>query len=331
MIDLLFVVLPETLLLDLAGPAETFRLANHWLQQRGQAPAFRLRYVGPEPDAPSSVGARLAGLEPLPTALAAPSWVVLLGLPGSDRDALARLKQPAPAWLHVRDWLASTVVPLLGARLPRPSDAPQAGVLTVCSGALLAADAGLLSGRRCTTHHDLLDAVCSWAPDALVSANRVFVVDGPVASSAGVTAGIDLALHLVACTCGEAAASAVARDMVVYLRRGPDDPQLSPLLAWRNHLHPAVHRVQDAVCERPAEHWSVEAMAAVAHVTPRHLSRLFREQTGISPRDYVEQVRWGLSQEALQRGASMQAASEHAGFTSTRQLRRARQRLARGA
>jgi transcriptional regulator GlxA family with amidase domain len=329
-IDLLFVMLPGTLLLDLAGPAEAFRLANRHAQQRGQAPAFRLRFVGPQPEADSSVGALLSGLEALPDRLDAPSWVVLMGLPGGAAEAAARSARPSLAWAATRQWLAQVVAPLLGAHLPAPADAAGAGLITVCSGGLLAADAGLLSGRRCTTHHELLAELGRMAPAAELCPNRVFVVDGAVASSAGITAGIDLALHLVARTCGDALAAAVARDMVVYLRRGPDDPELSPLLAWRNHLHPAVHRVQDAVCERPTHAWSADALAQVAHVTPRHLGRLFREQAGISPREYVERIRTALAHQALRQGATVQGASDLAGFSSTRQWRRARSRNAAG-
>ena len=326
MIDLLFVVLPETLLLDLAGPAEAFRLANQTLVQRGLEPVFRLRFVGPSAQAGSSVGVQLASLAPLPKDFGEPAWVLLLGLPGDEARALQRLRQPPAEWLAVRDWLAHSVAPRFGPALPTRGDAGRTGLLTICSGALLAADAGALCGRRCTTHHDLLDAVRRQAPDAQVQANRVFVVDGPVASSAGITAGIDLALHLVAQECGDAVAAAVARDMVVYLRRGPEDPQLSPMLAGRNHLHPAVHRVQDAVCEQPGQAWTLQAMADVAHVTPRHLGRSFKDQTGLSPREYVERIRFGLSQEARQRGASVERASAQAGFSSARQWRRARAR-----
>jgi transcriptional regulator GlxA family with amidase domain len=327
-IELLFVVLPETLLLDLAGPAEAFRLANRHLQLRGEPPAFRLRFIGPAPTVPSSVGASLAQLEPLPPAIEQPSWVVLLGLPGNGDDAARRVASPSPDWLAARHWLSQVIAPALADGLPRADEPGRAGLVTICSGALLAADAGLLAGRRCTTHHELLDELTTHAPGAQVAVNRVFVIDGPVASSAGITAGIDLALQLVARVHGDALAAAVARDMVVYLRRGQDDPQLSPLLAWRNHLHPAVHRVQDAVCERPTEAWTAEAMASVAHVTPRHLSRLFREHTGLSPRDYVEHIRVARAKEALERGASAARASEQAGFSSDRQWRRARARKA---
>ena len=120
--------------------------------------------------------------------------------------------------------------PLLAADTPHR-------LVTICSGALLAARAGLLGRRRCTTHHELLPPLRALAPQAQVIDNRVFVVDGPLASSAGITAGIDLALHLIAEECGEALAASVAEDMVVYLRRSPRDPELSPFLMHRRHLH----------------------------------------------------------------------------------------------
>jgi transcriptional regulator GlxA family with amidase domain len=195
---------------------------------------------------------------------------------------------------------------------------------TVCAGTLLAADAGLIGTRRCTTHHESLADLPRLAPAATVLANRVFVVDGPLASSAGITAGIDLALHLIARDAGEPLAAAVAQVMVVYLRRGPEDPQLSPLLAGRSHLHPAVHRVQDAVCEQPAAAWSLAAMARVAHVTPRHLGRLFTEHVGTTPHAYVGRVRTALAARAIQAGRPAKQALADAGIAGDRQWRRLR-------
>jgi transcriptional regulator GlxA family with amidase domain len=193
----------------------------------------------------------------------------------------------------------------------------------VCSGALLAADAGLLAGRQVTTHHELLDDLQALAPTARVQTNRVFVEDGAVLTSAGVTAGIDLALHGVAQVCGEVIAAAVAQVMVVFARRGVQAPQVSALLAHRDHLHPAVHRVQDAVCAAPAEPWDSPRMAAVAHVTERHLARLFRLHTGVSPRGYVEQVRAALAGQALAQGKTEREALALAGFSTARQMRQA--------
>jgi transcriptional regulator GlxA family with amidase domain len=321
-IDVLFLVLPETLLLDLAGPAEALRIANQQLAGRGLPPAFRLRYIGADTEAATSVGLTVAGLEPLPATLPPGAWVVLMGRPGL-RDTLPRIQRNG--WLPARQWLARVVAPALDdagrAASPRPHR-----LLTVCVGALLAADAGLVGRRQLTTHHELLGTLAALAPQAQVCGNRVFVVDGPLWSSAGITAGIDLALHCIGDVCGDAVAAAVAGTMVVFQRRGVDDPERSPLLAGRSHLHPGVHRVQNAVCERPRDAWDVPALAAVAHVTPRHLARLFKEHAGLSPRDYVEQVRRGLAEQALARGLSKTQALELAGFATDRQWRRARQR-----
>ena len=316
MIDVLFLVLPETLLLDLVGPAEALRLANQQLAARGQAPAFRLRYISAQPQASTSIGLQLADLEPLPATLPPGAWVVLLGRPGL-KETLPVLQRNG--WLGARDWLSAVVAPALAGPAPHR-------LLTVCVGTLLAADAGLLGRRQVTTHHEHLETLARLAPAAQVCANRVFVVDGPVWSSAGVTAGIDLALHCIGDVCGDAVAAAVAETMVVFQRRGSDDPQRSPLLDGRNHLHPAVHRVQNAVCEHPARDWDVPALAAVAHVTPRHLARLFKDHAGVSPRDYVERVRSGLAEQAIARGLSTTKAVEIAGFGTDRQFRRARAR-----
>ena len=317
MIDVLFIVLPDSLLLDLAGPAEAFRLANQALQRRGQPLAFRLRYAGPVADVLSSVGLQLTGIEPLPDQLAPATWTVLLGRPGNAPQVLRRQR----AWLATRQWLVQHMPAVLAAGAASPHR-----LLTVCVGALLAADAGLLAGRQCTSHHELLDDLARIAPSAQVLANRVWVQDGALLSSAGITAGIDLALHCIAQVCGAAVAANVAQVMVAAGRRGGMAPQQSPLLAWRDHLHPAVHRVQDAVTDQPGADWTATALAAVACVTPRHLARLFRCHIGLAPQDYVEQVRLALASQARQHGASSSQAAALAGFQSDRQWRRARQR-----
>jgi transcriptional regulator GlxA family with amidase domain len=315
-IDVLFLVLPQTLLLDVAGPAEAFRLANQVVAAGGAPAPFRLRFAGPDPEAGTTVGLTVAGLEALPARLERPTWIVVPGRPLAPRAGQR-------AWRETARWLGREAAQALAGD-------PRHRLVTICAGALLAAEAGLLAGRRCTTHHELLDTLRRCAPGAEVVANRVFVDDGPVASSAGITAGIDLALHLVAATLGDAVAARVAQAMVVYLRRSPQDEALSPMLAHRNHLHPAVHRVQDAVCADPARPWQAGDMARAGHVTPRHLHRLFTPHAGVTPLEYVQRIRVERARQALARGASVGQAAEQAGFGSDLALRRAWRRWVGG-
>lgn len=305
--QVLFVLQDDSLVLDWAGPAEALRLASLEIAAlKLDAAPFALRFAATSPEASGSVGIRLQALEPLPEALPEGSWVVLVG-----RTSAAEARQPhAPPELLA--WLARLAPGRPGLRL-----------VTVCSGALLAARAGLLEGRRATTHHQHLGDLARLAPGCTVLQDRVFVQDGEVFTSAGVTAGIDLALHLVAAHAGELVAARVAEQMAVALRRGPADPELSPLLAHRQHLNARLHRVQDALSAAPAEDWPLQRMAGLAATTPRTLNRLFSQHAGTSPQAYLRGVRLAVARRALEAGASVGAASAAAGFSTELQLRRA--------
>lgn len=307
-VDVHFVLLDDSLVLDWAGPAEALRIANQCLRARRQAPAFALHFVGPRPLARSSVGALVAQLGPLPDLGRAGrmQWLVLVGQPG-QRVALD--SEPARELLH---WLR-------GLRLREG----RVELICICAGAVIAAHAGLLAQHKATTHHHHLDELRQAAPGCEVLANRVFVLDAPVFSSAGVTCGIDLTLHRIAAHLGPALAAEVAQTLVVALRRGPQDPELSPFLHHRNHLHPVVHRVQDAVSQAPQDHWTVPRMAACGHTSARHLTRLFEEHAGVTPLAFLQRIRLALAQAALQGGRNVTQAAQLAGFASDTQLRRA--------
>lgn len=311
LIDVLFVIVRHSLLLDIAGPAEAFRLANQHRELRGQPPRFRLRFAGPVETPQTSVGLALGDLIPLPEQLSTPTWVVVVGQPTAHVTNVTPEIDLAAKWLHDR---------LHGALLD--PETPHR-LVTICSGTLLAARAGLLAKRRCTTHHELLHMLRALAPRAHVIENRVFVVDGPIASSAGITAGIDVALHLIAAECGEALAAEVAEDMVVYLRRSPRDTELSPFHMHRRHLHPTVHRVQDAIVSEPQRDWDMASLAGVGHAAERHLLRLFIDHAGISPLHYLRLIRLERARQSLEYGATVTRAAVVAGFGSDVQLRRA--------
>ena len=305
-IHVYFAILPGSLVLDWAGPAEALRIANQALVAQGKPERFVLHFVSPLPESVTSVGAVLTGLAALPANLAVPAWIVLVGLAGTRIDVGGT---EARALLH---WL----------RGQRPL-AGRLELITVCAGSVLAAHAGLLTGRRATTHHQHLEELAAADPGCEVVANRVFVADGAVYSSAGVTTGIDLLLHRLSDTCGPALAAQVAQAMVVALRRGPDDPEFSPFLHHRNHLHPALHRVQDAVTHQPQATWTVPLMAQLAHTSPRHLTRLFLEHAGIAPLQYLRRIRLATAEAALRSGQNVTQAALMAGFSSDTQLRRA--------
>jgi len=311
-IPVVTVLPPRALLLDLAGPMEVLRKAN--LEQADVA--FDVGYVGPRAAVGSSIGLALSGIAPLPDSLPDDAMVVLsgavdvpMGRNASDRAA------DGPLEAEIVDWLRRTIRP--GMRL-----------VTICSGALLAARAGLLDGHECTTHHGTVAELRRLAPAAVVRENRLYVEHDGRLTSAGVTAGIDLMLHVVAREAGHAVAIAVARYLVVYLRRGGADPQLSPWLEGRNHIHPAIHRAQDAVATDPAREWTVDALAKVAATSPRNLSRLFNEHTGMSVVDYVNRLRIALARELVAGSRlDMESVAAQAGFASARQFRRAWNRL----
>ena len=305
-IPVLVVLPPRALLLDLAGPVEVLRIAGA-VQDRV---AFDVTYAAPVATIGSSIGLGLSGAGPLPAAIAPGTLVLLPGAaerplgPEPDRAA------DAVAEAAIVDWLRGAI-------------GPGHLVATVCEGALLAARAGLLDGYACTTHHGSCARLTAAAPRATVLENRLFVQDRDRFSSAGVTAGVDLMLHLMAEWAGPAAAVAVARTLVVYMRRGPDDPQLSPWLEGRSHLHPVVHRAQDAVAADPARDWSPAILGKLAGASQRNLARLFRTQAGMTVTDAVNRARIALAQDLIARtDLDLERVAERAGFGSARHMRR---------
>ena len=300
-----YILLREnTLALDLIGPAEVLRYANRFAEKEARPAVFDLRYVSAESRIETSIGLNLTGFSALPKRLPPNAILLLMGCTGKDDDFSSPAAAVTVLWLrkHVK---------------------PTHRLLCICTGALLAGHAGLLDGRQCTTHHSHYDDLRKLAPRAQVLENRIFVEDGFTYTSAGVTAGIDLALHVVAQIIGHQSAAAIARTMVIYMRRTGTDPQLSPWLAFRNHLHPAIHRVQDAIVANPSADWTVAQLAHIACSSERHLTRLFREHTGTGVVDYLQRIRIGLARELLsQSELAIEHVAEKAGFNSTRQLRR---------
>jgi transcriptional regulator GlxA family with amidase domain len=164
-------------------------------------------------------------------------------------------------------------------------------VASVCSGAFLLAAAGLLDGRRATTHWAECEVLERAYPEVTVDPNAIYVQDGNVWTSAGVTAGIDLALALVADDHGRKAAATVARRLVVYLRRSGGQAQFSALLAAQSATDEPIRDVLAWLPDNLTADLSISGMAARAHLSERQFSRVFRSEVGITPAEHVEAVR----------------------------------------
>ncbi|MGW4946184.1 GlxA family transcriptional regulator [Actinoplanes sp. NPDC004185] len=204
------------------------------------------------------------------------------------------------------------------ARLSRRADR----TASICTGAFVLAAAGLLDGRRATTHWRHAGLLAAAYPRVQVTPDAIFVRDGAILTSAGVSAGIDLALAMVEADQGEEVARAVAQSLVVFLQRPGDQSQFSPSLALPRPRTTTLREVTDAVVADPAGEHSVPALAARAHVSARHLSRLFRDELGVSPAKYVESVRVDAAIRLLHAGHSVTAAAGRSGIGSPETLRR---------
>jgi len=281
-------------LLDVAGPAEVFGEANLL------GAAYRIALLSTTgADVTSSIGMRIA-VDGSAADQADPDTLLV---PGGDIY---------PRTAVTRDLAEATGD--LAARAGR--------VASVCSGAFVLGATGLLDGRRATTHWKIAGELATRHPKARIEPDAIYVRDGTMYTSAGVTAGIDLALALVEADHGPDISREVARSLVVYLQRAGGQSQFSAPLQGSPPRSPALRRVVDLVTADPAGDYSLAALAGRLNVSTRHLTRLFREELGTTPARYVESIRFDIAKSLLdQRHTATQAASL-AGFPSYESLRR---------
>jgi transcriptional regulator GlxA family with amidase domain len=195
-------------------------------------------------------------------------------------------------------------------------------IASVCAGAFALAAAGLLDGRQATTHWRHAATLADRFPAVTVDPDAIFVRDGHTYTSAGVTAGIDLALHLVEDDEGVALAREVARDMVVFLQRPGGQSQFSVAARTPRPQHDVLRGLLGEVAADPAADHSMSALARRGGLSPRHLTRLFQEQIGSTPATYVESVRLEAAQALLEAGETVTGAARRSGLGSDESLRR---------
>ncbi|TLY68058.1 MAG: GlxA family transcriptional regulator [Gammaproteobacteria bacterium] len=294
-----FLIFPRFQLLDAAGPIAAFEIAG-----RIRPGSYQLRVIAAVPGAvASSSGATLQA-----SALGWPGSVDTLIVAGGNgtRSALDCRR--------TRRFIQSC------ARRARR-------VASVCSGSFLLAGAGLLDGRTATTHWSCSEEFRQRFPRVRLDPDCIFVREGQLWTSAGITAGIDLSLALIGEDLGEAVARRTAQHLVVYHRRPGGQSQFSALL----EMEPSQGRFAalfDHLRTHLAAPLTVERLAARACMSPRHFARVFREQTGVTPAKAVERLRADAARAMLESGArSVQEVAEHCGFHDPERMRRAFLRL----
>ena len=292
--DVVFVVFDGVTLLDVAGPAEVFAEANRF------GASYRVLMASIDgQDVLTSVGARIAVSASTGSVRKADTVVVSGG-----NNLVGRPIDPQ---------LVAAVTAL------RPRTRRMA---SICTGSFILAQTGLLDGRRATTHWRQTGLMSRAYPRINVEPDAIFVRDGDIYTSAGVSAGIDLALALVEDDHGADLTRDVARSLVVYLKRAGGQSQFSALVESRSPKRSQLRAVTDAITADPRGDHTVKTLAAQAALSTRQLTRLFQSELGTTPARYVEMIRIDAARSALDAGRSVADSARLAGFGSPETLRR---------
>lgn len=293
---------PGVQALDVTGPADVFTTASYALADQGAQVRYDLRLVSTT-GLPVGTGVGLEFVaQPLPDP-AEPLDILILpggtGVHDASRDP------------DLVDWI-------------RRAAQRARRVVSVCNGAFLAAEAGLLDGKRATTHWAVTGLLAERYPSIQVDAEALFVRGSDrVWSSAGVTAGIDLSLALIEEDHGTELAQLVARWLVLYMRRPGGQSQFAPPVWMPRARRTAIREIQERIEAEPGRVHRVDDLARDASMSPRHFSRVFTDETGEAPGAYVERVRTDAARRALtQSDDTMPAIATRCGFGSAETMRR---------
>ncbi len=304
-----FLIFPEVEIVDLCGPIDVFLYADRWIQITGKAaePGYEVIVIaetlGP---VKTSGGLQIIATHGFDDVVGGLDTLVVPGSPWieaacAETKLIAWLKAVAP---HVRR------------------------LVSVCTGAFLLATAGLLENRRVTTHWMYCDRLATTYPTLRIDRDRIFVRDGHVYTSGGITAGIDLALALVEEDLGRDAPRFVAGLMVVFLRRPGGQNQFSVYLQTEAAGRTDLRELQAWILANPGENLDVESLAGRLAMSPRNFARLFRAETGTTPAKFVENARVEAARCKLeQTDLLLEAIAEATGFGSAERMQRSFQRL----
>jgi transcriptional regulator GlxA family with amidase domain len=291
---------PSVQLLDVTGPLQVFVSANDHVAQSGGTPPYVLRVVAKEEGGVTTSAGVGIGTRPLPRSGMPPDTLIIAGGPGVDA---------ASADTALVDWVRA-----------RASKARR--VASVCTGAFLLAASGALDGRRAVTHWSYCAELARRFPAVRVESDPIFVRDGSVWSSAGVTAGIDLALALVEEDLGRTVALAVARYLVVFLKRPGGQAQFSETLSLQS-AEDEFGALHEWIGRHLADELSLAMLADRAGMSERSFSRHYAEATGVTPARAIERLRVEAARRLLsETRLPVKRISQRCGFGSEETMRR---------
>ncbi len=294
-------VVPPVEELDIVGPWEVFASVNSAVGDRGPAYSLELVTAGTRRLVRGDSGLTMVADAVYAKASGSPDTLVVVGGGG----AIASRDRGISRWIRRKAVRARRVA-------------------SICTGAFLLAEAGLLDGRRATTHWKYAQELATRFPKVAVDPDPIFVRDGNIYTSAGVTAGMDLALALVEEDCGSAMALRVARMLVLFLRRPGGQAQFSGALAAQACDVKPLRELAVWIADNLGLDLSVRVLAARVAMSERNFARVFRQQFGVTPARYVERLRLEAARRELELGdKGMDDVAHAAGFGSTAMLRRA--------
>jgi transcriptional regulator GlxA family with amidase domain len=303
--NILLLAFPNGQLLDIAGPLQMFAGANDELSR----PAYRIQIAAPE-----------AG--PFPTSSSV-RLVADLAFAGVTNRRLGRTDtlmtvggEPGMRQELARGSVTEIVSRAIGRGVPR--------IASVCNGTFFLAAAGALDGRRAATHWSEVDALKKFRPAVIVDGDAIHIEDRGIWTSAGVTAGMDLALGMIEADLGRKVALAIARRHVVFRIRPGGQSQFSAELAAQSAGNTKLQGLAEKIAAQPRSDWRTDVLATEIGVSLRSLSRMFRAGLNISPADFVERVRIDLARRRLlESNENVENIAVACGFGSLRRMDRA--------
>lgn len=299
-VKFVFLILPHVHLMDLAGPDQTIHEAI------GFGADFKVEYCGLGQNLVSSSGLKFSNQKHFSKVKFKPGDYLII--PGTRLDYL--LSPAFKRLTSLNNWIKNC-------------HKQQVNLVSICAGAFVLAQSGLLDGKMCTTHFKQTQQLRKLYPRVEVKENILFVEDGRIYSSAGIASGIDLMLHIVEKLKGSYFSHQVARELVIYNRREGSDDQISAFLKYRNHIHSGIHKVQDFTIEHIDQKHSLGELADVAGMSERNFSRVFKRETGITVVSYINSLRKELISNYLKdKDLSYIQIADKIGLESEKQVRR---------